>query len=146
MFDSLGWDSDQEPIRVTCPVVVGWGVNIDLIPARVDGGVRLGRAASEHALLAMFVENEVFVVVAVPHLEYETESLFMKDFRIECIVCWGRGQRDVKRGYVAVVAWTLLVVLVGAGPVRLLGLDEVGFVDLQPHRFFSLVVMKEDLV
>ena len=40
----------------------------------------------------------------------------MEDFRIECVVCWGRGQRDVKRGYVAVVACTLLVVLGGAGP------------------------------
>ena len=104
------------------------------------------RAASKHTLLAIFVKEKVFVVVAVPHLEDETESLFVEDFRVECVVCWGRGQRDVKGGYVAVVAWALLVVLVGAGPARLLCFKELGFADLQPHWFLSLVVVKEHLV
>ena len=37
--DCLCWDAYQDPVRVACPVVVGWEVNVNLVPARIDGGI-----------------------------------------------------------------------------------------------------------
>ena len=148
MFHGLGGDAHDDSECVTGAVVARGLIHIYLVISGIDGWVGLPCAGTEDVLVAVFVEDKIVDVMTVPHLKDETKALFVEDVGIKGVVFGCGRQCDVERRGVAGCFGSVVVslVLAWAVPARLLCLDEIDGVNLEPHGFFSLPVMSEDFV
>ena len=146
VFDRTGRDANDDTVCLTCSVVAGRGVNVDVLVPRVYRGVRLLRSVTENLLQAVVVVAEIIPVVFVPHLRDKPDALLLEYLGVEGVIDGGGAEREVEGRRVSAPSSFVVVVSVVAVSRWLFCFQELDPVHFQHHWFFPASVVLQHSV
>ena len=147
VFDRAGRDANDDTVCLTCSVVAGRGVNVDVLVSWVYRGVGLLRSVTENLLQAVVVVAEIIPVMFMPHLRDEPDALLLKYLGVEGVIDGGGAERKVEgRRVSAPSSFVIVVVSVVAVSRWLFCFQELDPVHFQHHWFFPASVVLQHSV